>query len=432
MSYGFAVVLLFFFLVSSQLGLAQNAKPLTLKEALGTADLIHPDLALVQADLNIALAERDIVASRQDFAVNLEAGLRYAKPALNIEQSEFIDDNSIRINARKNLYDFGRTHYAEDAAFAIVDARQQLLLDTRERRRLEIMARFFDVLIADWRATVDNEYRSIAFVNFDNAKHRRELGLISNMQLSELAARAQQLALKQSNARKEQRAARARLANVMNRPGELASELEEPDLARNQRTPPDYQALLPMMFSNNPRLKAQQSLLSASLGRLDGLRAEASPTLDAEVEAGKYSRKLAASDEIRAGIILNWPIYQGSRITAQTAREQAQFQKLQAEYNKLKLGLSQALLDILLEIEHLQKAGRESAKTQVLYRDLALERARAEYEMELKTNLGDSMAATVEAKLAERKTEYQLALLFAELEVLLGQTVPATTEGKTP
>lgn len=431
MSHGLAAALLFFFLTLSQFAAAQATKPLTLKAALRAADLVHPDLALAESDLNIALAERDIAASRQDFSVNFEVGLRYARPTLNAEQNEFIDDNNIRINARKNLFDFGRTRYAEDAASAVINARQQLFLDARERRRLEIMARFFDVLLADLRFTADNEYRSIAFVNFENAKHRYELGVISNVQLGELAARDQQLGLKQSNARKEQRATRARLANAMNRPGELPSELEEPDLSLNQKPAGDYQILLPIMLQQNPRLKAQQNLLAASLGRLDGWRAEASPTVDAEIEAGKYSRKLAARDEIRAGVILNWPIYQGSRVTAQTAREQAQFQKLQAEFDKLKLSLSQALLEVLLEIEHLQKAGRESAKSQIRYRDLALERARAEYEMELKTNLGDSMAATVEAKLAERKNEYQLALLLAELEVLLGQAVPAISE-KTP
>ena len=427
MSRGLATTL-FSLLFLSQFAGAQATKPLSLKEALRAADLAHPDLTLIESEVNIALADRDIAASRQDFTVNFEAGLRYARPTLNSEQNRFIDDNNIRVNARKNLFDFGRTRFAEDAALEVVNARRQLFLDARERRRIEIMARFFDVLLADLRATADNEYRSIAYVNFDNAKHRHELGVISNVQLSEAAARDQQLGLKQSSARKEQRAARARLANAMNRPGELPLELEEPDLNLAQKPTLDYQALLPIMWQQNPRLKAQQNLLAASLGRLDGGRAEASPTVEAELEAGKYSRKLAARDELRAGVVLNWPIYQGSRITALTAREQAQFQKLQAEFDKLKLNLSQALLEVLLEIEHLQKAGRESAKSQVRYRDMALERARAEYEMEIKTNLGDSMAATVEAKLAERKNEYQLALLFAELDVLLGQPVSVLGE----
>ncbi len=103
------------------------------------------------------------------------------------------------------------------------------------------------------------------------------------------------------------------------------------------------------------------------------------------------------------------------------AREQAQFQHLQAESGKLGMDLEQSLLETCLEIDELQRTVRNAARKNSDYRDLALERARGQYEVELKTNLGDSMAATMAAKLRERKTEYQLALAFARLEALLGQ-----------
>lgn len=426
MSRGLAAAL-FLFVLFPQFVYCQSNQPLTLNEALRAADSMHPELALAQAELAMAMADREVVLSRQDLAVNFEAGLRQAKPAFNTESSDFVDDHSVRLNAKKNIYDFGRTRYAENVSLDLVAAREQNLIDARSRRRIEIMARFFDVLLADMRAAAENEYRSITFVTLDNAKHRHELGLISSVQLGELQARDQTLAVRQSNARKEQRAARAKLASAMNRPGDLPGELVDPDLSSNNRPVGSYEELLPIMLTNNPRLKAQQNLLTASRARLELLRAESSPSLDAELEAGKYSRKLAARDELRAGVILNWPVYQGTRISAQSTREHAQFQKLQAELARLQLSLSQALLDTILEIEHLRKAARESAKVHVNYRDLVLERARGEYEMELKTNLGESMAATVEAKLGERKVEYQLALLFAELEALLGESLPAAS-----
>jgi outer membrane protein TolC len=117
---------------------------------------------------------------------------------------------------------------------------------------------------------------------------------------------------------------------------------------------------------------------------------------------------------------LSWPLYSGNRVDALMAREQAQFQRLQAESEKLALDLEQAVLDAWLEIGELQRVERNAARKNSDYRDLALERSRGQYEVELKTNLGDSMAATMEAKLRERKTEYRLALAFARLEALLG------------
>ena len=41
-------------------------KPLTLDEALSTADAPNPDLAIAESDLAISLADRDQAGSRQD------------------------------------------------------------------------------------------------------------------------------------------------------------------------------------------------------------------------------------------------------------------------------------------------------------------------------------------------------------------------------
>jgi len=52
---------------------------------------------------------------------------------------------------------------------------------------------------------------------------------------------------------------------------------------------------------------------------------------------------------------------------------------------------------------------------------VALDRSRADYELELKTNLGDSMAQTLVASLRARRVEYRLALALARLEALAGK-----------
>jgi outer membrane protein TolC len=166
---------------------------------------------------------------------------------------------------------------------------------------------------------------------------------------------------------------------------------------------------------------------------MQAVRAENSPLLDAEVEAAGWSREAATRDNLRAGVVLTWPVYQGRRVSAQLAREQAQFHKLQAEADKLGMDLAEALLDVWAEVDQLQRSVRTAARKQVEYRDLALEKARGQYEVELKANLGDAMAATMEAKLRERRTEYQLALAFARLKALLGKPLEsmAKNEGRT-
>lgn len=409
-------------LLFSPILVAQSGKVLSLAQALQAADAAHPDLQIAEAERELAVADQAVVSARRDLAVLAEGRLQRVKPANS--DADFVSDNSLRLAARKNLYDFGRSANAEGAARAVLEARELSLTDTRDQRRIDIMARFFDVLIADYQFTADNEYLAVAFVTFDNARERAEQKLISRVDVAELEARYQAWLIRRNESMKRQRLTRALLANAMNQPGQLAAELEDPALPGNQIPLADYETLVPLL-ENNPKLKASRQALEASRQRMDANRAERNPSVDAELEATEYAgRKLPGRDAVRAGVVLSWPLYQGGRVSAQLAREQAQFHKLQAEAEKLRRDLQQSLLSVWMDAEQLQKTTRNATKIQADYRDLALERARGQYEMELKTTLGDTMAATAEAKLQQRAVEYQLALALAKMQALLGQPLP--------
>lgn len=410
-----------FFLVAIN-ARAQEPKPLSLERALQAADAPHPDLQIAEAERDLARADQDFARARSDLTVTLEGRLQGARSSL--PGSDFNADNSVRLAARKNLLDFGRSENSIGAARAVSEARDRNLLEEREQRRIDIMARFFDVLMADMQYVVDNEFSTVAFLEFDKARDRYEQKLVAKVDLSELESRFQNLLVKRNQSRVQQRLTRELLAEAMNLPGQLVSDLEDPTLPGNERALPSYEALS-AQIEQSPMLQSSKKLLEASRQRMESLRAENRPSLDAEVEANNYAnRKLQGRDSVRAGLVLSWPVYQGNRNSSLLAREQAQFHKLQAETEKLKRALSISALRLLTEAEQLQKAARNAAKVQVDFRDLYLERARAQYEVELKTNLGESAAFTVEAKLRQRSVEYQLALTLAKLEALLGQPLP--------
>lgn len=401
---------------------AQGSKVLTLDQALQTANAPHPDLQLAEAERELALADQAIVGARRDLSVLTEGRLQRVKPA-NADSS-YVSDNSLRFLARKNIHDFGRSYSAEEASRAVVHARDFALIDARYQRRIDIMARYFDVLISDYQFTADNEYMSEAYVSFDHARGRLSQNLVSRVDVAAREAAYQTWLVKRNDTQRQQRITRALLASAMNQPGQLVSELEDPALAENTQALPDYETLLPLL-ENNPKLKASRQLLEASRQRMGVSRAENNPSLDAEFEANEYgARKLPGRDAVRAGVILSWPLYQGNRVSALLAREQAQFHKLQAEAEKLRRDLGQALLSARMEAEQLQQTTRKATKVQADYHDLALERARGQYEMEMNATLGESMAATAEAKLQQRVVEYQLALILSKLEALIGQALP--------
>ncbi|MDA8127513.1 MAG: TolC family protein [Betaproteobacteria bacterium] len=408
-------------LLAYALSAAASAEPLTLEEALASVAAAHPDRRIAESDLALARANREEAASRRDFSLFLDGALRTGRQP----GGDWQPDNIGRIVARKPLFDFGRSRRAIAAADEEITARQQALYTAESLRRIDVMARYFDVLMADRQYAADNEFMAVAYVAWDNAKDRFKVGQISQPDLLKLETEYQDIRERRNAGEQRMRSSRQRLAQAIYRPDRLPEELVEPELRDNARPVPDYETLLPWVMAKNPRLLALQAQLAASNARLAAIRAERNPTLDAEVIGGGYSRESVTRDEVSAGLVFAIPLYQGGRVDARIARELAQKERIGAELEKLGFDLSDTLLATLQEIEWLRDSSRAAADKQIEYRDWALERARAEYELEMKTNLGTSMAETQMAQIRRKQVEYRLALALARLQALAGGGLPA-------
>lgn len=415
-------------LLACALSAAAAAERLTLDEALAAVSAAHPDRRVAESELALSRADREQAASRQDFSLFLDGALRTGRRpddnGLNPYSGDWKPDNIGRIVARKPLLDFGRSSQAVAAADQEIAARQAALFNVENLRRIDIMARYFDVLLADQQYVVDNEFMTVAYLDWDKARERFELGIGSRPDLLQLEAFYQDWRERRSASLQRMRSTRQKLAHAIYRPGKLPTELVEPQLKDNARPLPEYESMLPWVIARNPRVLMLQAQAGAADARLAAVRAERNPTLDAEVIGGGYSRESTTRDELSAGLVFNIPLYQGRRVDARMERERAQKERSVAELEKLKLDLADTLLATLQEIEWLRDSSRPAAGKQMEYRDWALERARAEYELELKTNLGSSMAETQAAQLRHNQVEYRLALALARLEALSGGSLP--------
>lgn len=396
------------------------ADKLTLEQALASVAAPHPDRRIAESDLDIARAERALAGSQQDFALYLDGNLRRGRRP----DDGWKPDNALRIVARKPLLDFGRSSGAVDAAEQEIVARQAALINVENLRRIDVMARYFDVLLADMRYAADNEFMAVGFVSLENARDRLDVGQISQPELMRREAEFQDLRERRNASLQRLRATRQALAHAINRPGELPVELVEPALEDNGRPVAAYESLLAAALKNNPRMRVLTAQLAAVDARIAAVRADRRPMLAAEVVGADYSRESTTRDDVSAGLVFSVPLYQGGRIDAREARERAAGTRLRAELDKLRFDLAEALLATRQEIEWLRDSGRPAADTQIEFRDWALERARAEYELELRTNLGNSMAETQTALLRKKQVEYRLALAFARLEALSGGRLP--------
>jgi outer membrane protein TolC len=398
-------------------------EPLTLEYALSLADAAHPDLELARAALDGAVADQQAVESAFGTRVGVEVALRAVDPTdlARLAYSTH-NDSWAKLTASKRLYDFGATAAAGEAAAADVRGREYVLLGARQQRRLEIMRRYFDVILADLEYARDNEAMAAAYVSFDKVQQRNELGQVSDVVLLQAESRYQSALQRRTLSQARQRAARSRLALVLNRPGDLSTNLERPELDAVERQVGELDPLVEAALDATPELQALRAELQAAEERVRATRLRYRGELRGELQAAAYNREFARDDPFSAALVLEIPLVTGGEMDAELARQRALVRDRRAQILGKELEIRQVVLELWLEIASLQ-AKRRELSTLGRFRDLTLDRTRALYELEVTSDLGDSMVGTSEQRLQDAQTEFQLALAWARLDALTGRLV---------
>jgi outer membrane protein TolC len=407
-----------------------QSDPLTLEQALAMADLAHPDLDMAQARVEGAQADFTQVRALTGVRSYLDITPQSVHPSSGPETG-MVGDSRARLTVSKRLYDFGRSQALEDSARSIIEARQLFFFDAHQRRRIEIMQRFFDVILADLRYAADNETMAHTYVAFDRGRDRHGLGQISDVDLLELEQRYQQTLVIRTLSQKRQASSRLQLALAMNRPEELPHDLRQPALAGNEREVPEVQVLYAQARASNPALLALRHETEAARLTLTAERARRRPVLTADGEAAWYEREFNSRDELRATLNLRIPLYQGGEDSAAIAAGLARLHEQEARLGRAELDLRQTVLDLVQEAET-RKVERAAARVKVSYRDLYLDRSRALYELEVRTDLGDAMAQMTAAQWEAAQAEFRLALAWAKIDALTGNQVGAKPQEKLP
>jgi outer membrane protein TolC len=410
-------------LASPWLAAAPLPQPLTLADALRLAqDEGHYDLQLRAAELEMARAALRTAQGERDFTLNLEARLRYIEPPSQTVSQEHNDSAALLV-ARKRLYDFGRGAALEQAAQAVIEGEEQRLGLAREQRKLDVLRAFFDVLLADMDYTVANERMAVVYVDYDKQRDRLELGQISQVEFLRVQAGYEEVLRARNEAEARKRTTRLRLAAALGDPTQLPARLAVPDLnALPARKPPEIDAVLTEGLARNPTLVALRRQLEAATARVEAARARRLPVLDAVVEGGVYNRDFGSNDPLRAGVVLTAPLVTGGAVEGEIARAEAERLRVQAMLIRAEAELRQRLSELVLDIDVLRKAA-VGDKVREDYRELYLDRSRALYEMEVSTDLGDSMVQMSDAHLRSMRTLFALSLGWAELDALLGRPV---------
>ncbi len=411
--------------------------PLTLGAALAQADAGHPDLRLAQSQVELAQAGKLDAESLDGLRAGIEARATWVDPPSSAPDQSH-DDSRASLYLSKPLYDFGRSSNRIDASEADIRGRHLDYQDVRNRHRILIMSRFFDVLLADLEQSRDNQAMAVAYVRFDKARDRNKVGDLSDIELARLNSVYQAVRAKEHASEARQRATRALLAEALNRPGQLPDNLVRPDLNKDiERKLPDVDRLTRDALLADPALAGLRERLEGARKAVAAARAGSYPTLSAEASANAYRRKFGSRDPWVAGLVLNVPLSTGGSVDAAVAKRQAEMHGLEAKYASAEAQVRQRVLTLWQRLQVL-KAQKASVDAAADYRDLYLDRSRALYDLEVTTDLGDAMVEYSDVRLRRARNEFELALAWARLDAVLGRepmaavtdAAPATAAGK--
>jgi outer membrane protein TolC len=287
------------------------------------------------------------------------------------------------------------------------------------------MQRFFDVLAADLKFARDNEALAIAYIRYDRAVNRQELGKRSDIEVLELESLYQQALRRMTASRHQQRITRSQLAISLNRPKDLPSELVTPQI-EIEPLEQELNPLVERVLQRNPHLKSLRAEVEAARKQLHASEAADNPVLRGELEAATYERELGGRNPLTAALVLEVPLYTGGRTDAKAAVARALLQQKEAELASYELGLRQQVLDLWLERDRLRV---QSDELDVItdYRDLYLDRSRTLYELDLQTDLGDSMTQIADIQWQRAQNRYAILLLQARLKALAGDLLGEET-----
>ncbi|MXY14280.1 MAG: TolC family protein [Proteobacteria bacterium] len=394
--------------------------PLSLQQAISLIDEQHP--VLLQDKLLLERAKNTANEAREhnSLSVDLVGRVHWYEAGNSRFDVGDHDDHGLRLVVSKPLYDGGYSGSLAESAEQGRKAAKLRIAENRSLYTITVMQKFFDVILADLEASRDNEDMAVRFVRFEDGQDGHELGKISDVELLALENEYQQARLRMVESRGRASSARQALALALNRPGQQPSALSLPKLNVHDRTLLEFDILVEKALKNNRQLAALDSELLSARAEVEVARAPYRPDVSAVVERSEYSRDLGSHDKWRAGLQMTWPLFSGGQSDVATSKAQLKVNQILYQRRQLELDIRQKIWDMVEEFVLLE-AQRRASDVFSSYRELYMDRSRALYELEVKTDLGDAMIQISESQLRDVRQTFQMTLLLAQLNHLIGE-----------
>ena len=320
---------------------------------------------------------------------------------------------------KKTLFDqqieISKTSQLSNIANATLSLKQ-----VQHDKSINIMRRFFDIVLADMSYETALEKLAMAAIHEGRVKDDYNVQDASEVDLLEKQANTQLSQIERLKAESAQIKTRAALAQSLNlsyseRPDDVSKPNYKHLFKRQLAEFEHYQQKL----SDNPELKQlQQSLLTIKT-QISQEKDNLDIVLSSNVRLGEQAYQREKNGHWRVGLNLSMPFGVDAKKSSKMSKLQLDIEQLQLDIKQHQQSIETNALDYYLTLKSLRQT-HKALLIELDYRDLYLEKARANYEMEIKSDIGNAMInyTDSERKLAENEFDYVITL--KQLHHLIG------------
>lgn len=391
--------------------------PLTLGDVLELAKKQNLEQEQLYANIEFDKIELKFYQDRYQTTANLDLQLarRDDKKLSNNDYSHAF----IKIN--KVLFD-QNTEINQDAAKSTVKNTEFALQQFKIDKATQVMQAFFNVVLADMRHETVVERLAISAIRANRIQDNFDIQDASEVALLETQTLTQLDVAKRIEAEAEQIITRAELAQLLNIPYKnRPDDLVKPDLRHLFKKELDeFEIWQKKIQLNNPELGELRRVL-ANLKQQRHLEKNNNEIIiSSNIRLGKQTYDSSKNGNWRAGLNFIMPFGQSQKQKKRTSKLLANIKQQQLLIEQRSQDLNQQALLLWLKLKTLKQLNN-ALTIELDYRDLYLEHARANYEMEIKSDIGNAMTNLTDTEWKLAKNAFNFVIVFTQLRQLAGE-----------
>jgi len=404
-------------------GQAIAAEPLTLAEALATAQKNHPQIEEAAAALTASDAKLGQAKANYWPQINLAAdwtkGDTYLTTLGAIRETEM---SSTAVVVRQNIYDFGRTAGATAAAQGVKAAAAEGLAASRQDVAFRLKTAWYLLFAAEQQVEASRKTVAAREALARQATEFFKHGTRSKVEASRAEATlfaGKSLLIRAENNRD---LAKLELANAMG-----VMSLDDRPLLETETVsaplPENLAALRDEALNSRSEMKRLAALRDAASGSLRSAKSGYLPSLSGTASYGEAAQSMLPEGKVWAlGVNLSLPVFSGFATKEQVREADALIQGVGAQQKTLRMQIGKEVESAWLGIKESRARFEENAKETAAAQEsqrLAMER----YQEGLGTMVEaiDAQAQAMNAETARIQAGYDEKIALARLDRALGK-----------